>query len=198
MTVRRFHDSTLLIASHNKGKIAEIRKQLGLYIPRFTTASEENLPEPEETGQTFQENARLKALTAATTCKTPALADDSGIGLAALNGAPGIHSARWTGENKNYQAAVDRIFLELKGRVAVTEFVTVLALAWPDGGVVFAEGRCSGTLIPQPRGGAGFGYDAYFIPDGYDKTFAELGNTVKDEISARARAFQNLIQQCFQ
>jgi len=197
--MRQFHEDSLVIASHNKDKIGEIKKLLAPYVGNLVTANEKNLPEPEENGASFHDNARIKALAAVAGTNLPALADDSGICLTALNGAPGIHSARWRGESKSYQTAVDRIFVELDGRSpAAAEFVTVFALAWPDGEIIYAEGRAQGTLLPKPNGEDGFGYDAYFIPDGYTQTFSELGAAVKDNISARARALQALVKICFQ
>ncbi len=191
--MRKFDSDQLLIASHNKDKISEIKNLLSPFVRDFLTAIDHNLPEPDENGKTFHENARIKALAAATVTKIPTLADDSGLCVTALNGAPGIYSARWV-ENKNYQTAIDRIFGELNGAAATAEFICVLALAQPDGETEFFEGRCSGILIPAPRGDMGFGYDPYFIPDGHDKTFAELGAAVKDKISHRARALAALLQ----
>jgi len=195
--MRQFREDCLVIASHNKDKVAEIKKLLAPYVGHLITAGEKNLPEPEENGASFHDNARIKALTAMSATGLPALADDSGICLSALNGAPGIHSARWCGEPKNYQTAVDRIFKELNGQSTAAEFITVFALAWPNGEIVYAEGRVQGTLLPRPNGADGFGYDAYFIPDGYTQTFSELGAAVKDSISARARSLQNLVTVCF-
>jgi len=196
--MRPFREDSLVIASHNSGKVVEIKKLLAPYVRNLVTANEKKLPEPEENGETFHDNARIKALAAVAGTNLPALADDSGICLTALNGAPGIHSARWCGEPKNYQTAVDRIFKELNDQPATTEFVTVFALAWSDGEIIYAEGCVQGTLLPEPKGADGFGYDAYFIPDGYTKTFSELGATVKDSISARARALRNLVELCFE
>jgi XTP/dITP diphosphohydrolase len=195
--MRKFTEDHLVIASHNKGKIIEIEKLLSPYVKQISSARDHHLPEPEETGKTFHDNARLKALTTVAATQLPALADDSGICVEGLGGAPGIYSARWCNEDKNYQTAIDRIFKELNGAPAVTEFVTVFALAWPDGEVAFVEGRVRGTLLPAPRGQDGFGYDVYFVPDGYHQTFAELGAGVKDQISARARAMQELIRLYF-
>jgi XTP/dITP diphosphohydrolase len=182
----------LLIASHNKGKVAEIAALLAPLGCAITSAADHHLPEPDETGVTFHENAALKARAAAEAAGMPALADDSGLCMAALGSAPGIYSARWV-ENKDYQTAVDRIFRELNGADAVAEFVCVLALSQPNGDTEFFEGRCTGYLIPQPRGAEGFGYDPYFVPDGYDQTFAELGQAVKDQISHRAVALKALV-----
>jgi non-canonical purine NTP pyrophosphatase (RdgB/HAM1 family) len=186
----------ILIATHNAGKIAELTALLSPHITTIKNARDLNLLEPEETGNSFHENAALKAIAAAHTANIPALADDSGLCVAALDGAPGIYSARWA-ENKNYQFAIDRIFRELNGADATAEFVCLLALAQPNGETEFFEGRCGGTLIQTPRGGGGFGYDPYFVPEGYDKTFAELGAAVKDKISHRAIALQNLIDHYF-
>jgi XTP/dITP diphosphohydrolase len=201
--MRKFSGDEIIIATHNAGKLIEFQKLLGPYIAKISSASDYHLPEPDETGATFHENAALKALAAARATGIPALADDSGLCVVALGGSPGIYSARWV-ENKIYQTAIDRIFLELGGKPARAEFVCVLALAWPEpapvkagGEIVYAEGRCGGMLIPAPRGDDGFGYDPYFVPDNYDKTFAELGSLVKDQISHRAIAFQQLIKNYF-
>jgi XTP/dITP diphosphohydrolase len=186
----------LIIATHNRGKLAEMQKLLGPYVAKISSAADHNLPEPEETGSSFHENATIKALAAAKATGIAALADDSGLCVTELNGAPGIYSARWV-ENKNYQTAIDRIFKELNGKDTKAEFICVLALAQPGGETQYAEGRCSGTLIPTPRGTDGFGYDPYFVPDNYEKTFAELGGAVKKEISHRALAFRDLIAKYF-
>lgn len=199
----------IIIATHNAGKLIEFQKLLGPYVPKISSAADHDLPEPIETGTTFHENAALKAIAAASATGIPALADDSGLCVDALGGAPGIYSARWTYIDPspaasqhplplkgrgNYQHAVDRIFRELNGRAPCAEFVCVLALAQPDGKIEYAEGHCAGTLIPHPRGEEGFGYDPYFIPDGHTKTFAELGKDVKDKISHRALAYAALRQ----
>ncbi len=188
----RLQLSNLIIATHNRGKLAEIQTLLGSRIPNISSAADHGLPEPEETGKTFHENAALKALAAARATGILALADDSGLCVPALGGDPGIYSARWA-PNKNFQIAVDRIFSILGADQTPAEFVCVLALARPNGEVVYAEGYCTGTLFPTPRGTDGFGYDPYFVPNNYNKTFAELGSTVKDKISHRALAFQDLI-----
>jgi XTP/dITP diphosphohydrolase len=194
--MRKFSGDEIIIATHNRGKLIEFQKLLSPYIANISSAADHHLPEPDETGKTFHENAAIKALAAAKATGIPALADDSGLWVDALNGAPGIYSARWA-PNKNYQTAIDRIFLELGGKPARAEFICVLTLAWPDGETIYAEGRCSGILLPAPRGADGFGYDPYFVPDNYDKTFAELGPAIKDQISHRALAFKNLIAKYF-
>lgn len=194
--MRKFLGDELIIATHNRGKLVEIQKLLGAYVKRFSTAGDHELSEPDEIGGTFHENAELKARAATNATGIPALADDSGLCVEALGGAPGIYSARWV-QNKNYQTAMDRIFNELAGQSPRAKFICVLALAWPDREIVFAEGECAGTLVLTPRGEEGFGYDPYFIPDGYEKTFAELGHAVKEKISHRAHAFQNLIANYF-
>lgn len=201
MTARIFTEDTLLIASHNKDKIIEIKTLLSPYVKNFPTASDHNLPEPDEDGKTFHENARIKALTAAAATRIPALADDSGLCVAGLNGAPGIFSSRWamTGHEggKDFDGATKRIFKDLNGKDAAAEFVCVLALAWPDGTVVYAEGKCAGTLVYPGRGDYKFGYDPYFTPNAFNQTFAELGQAVKAKISHRALAFKALVKSSF-
>jgi len=196
--MRKFNEGKLLIASHNKDKVIEIEKLLSPYVKTFSTAREHNLMDPDEDGKTFHENARIKALTAAAATKLPALADDSGLCVAELGGAPGIFSSRWAGPDKDFDDATQRLMRDLNGRDARAEFICVLALAWPDGDVVYAEGACAGRLIYPGRGDYKFGYDPYFVPDGYNKTFSELGIAVKSEISHRARAFQALVKTTFQ
>ena len=183
----------LVIATHNKGKFAEFQTFLAGQAVRLVSAADLNLPEPDEIGNSFYENAEIKARASAVAAQLPALADDSGLCVTALGGAPGIYSARWA-LNKNFQTAMDRIFYELGDAAPQAEFVCVLALTQPNGKTHFFEGRCSGILIQQPRGSHGFGYDPYFIPDGYDQTFAELGKEVKDSISHRAQALDALIR----
>lgn len=202
--MRRFKGNELLIASHNKDKIAEIEILLSPYVKKFITAKDQNLPEPNEDGKTFHENARIKALTAAAVTKLPALSDDSGLCVEALGGAPGIYSSRWAGASKDFTAATQKIFRELgDNKNTKAEFVCVLALAYPDGEVFYAEGRSAGTLIFPGRGDYKFGYDPFFVPDGffapdgYKKTFAELGPEGKAAVSHRARAFQKLVKDYF-
>ncbi|QCO15046.1 RdgB/HAM1 family non-canonical purine NTP pyrophosphatase [Azospirillum brasilense] len=194
---RRFTGGTLVIASHNKGKVREIAALLGPYAASFVSAGELGLPEPEETGTTFIENAELKALAAAKAGHV-ALADDSGMVVPALNGDPGIYSARWAGPGKDFQMAMGKVEDGLKGQTDRSAwFVCALSLAWPDGHVETVEGRCPGTLVWPPRGAHGFGYDPMFKPDGYDITFGEMDPARKHEMSHRADAFRQLVERCF-
>jgi XTP/dITP diphosphohydrolase len=194
----------LVAATHNPGKLTEIRELMKPYGLEVVSAGELNLDEPEETGATFGDNAGLKAMTAARAYGIVALADDSGLCVEALGGAPGIYSARWAGEDKDFGAAMARVERELKARAEQppwrASFVSVLALAWPDGALETFEGRVDGTLVFPPRGTAGFGYDPIFRPDGHDRTFGEMSAEDKHGIPAdgslalshRARAFQKL------
>lgn len=196
-TPRRFTGDTLVIASHNAGKVREIADLLGPYAATFTSAGALGLPEPEETGDTFIANAVLKARAAALAGHV-ALADDSGLAVTALNGAPGIYSARWAGPEKDFAIAMRKVEDGLAGQEDRTaEFVCALALAWPDGHVEVVEGRCPGTLVWPPRGGKGFGYDPVFVPDGYTQTFAEMEPAAKHGMSHRAEAFRQLVERCF-
>lgn len=195
--MRRFEGDELLIATHNKGKAREIAELLAPYVPKFTTAADLDLPEPEETGVTFAENAILKARAAATASGKIALADDSGLSVMALNGDPGIYSARWGGENKDFHLAMRKVHEALgnsKDRSAA--FICVLALGWPDGHAEVFEGCVEGQIVWPMRGEKGFGYDPIFVPDGYGKTFAEMNAQEKQAISHRARAFDLLVRNC--
>jgi XTP/dITP diphosphohydrolase len=161
-----------------------------------------SLPEPEETGVTFAENAALKAAAAARAAKLPALADDSGLEVEALGGAPGIYSARWAGASKDFSVAMRRVADELRARDAWTvpgpaaNFIAVLCLAWPDGETAIFEGRVDGHLVWPPRGTKGFGYDPMFVPDGHTVTFGEMEPNAKHAISHRARAFRLFARAC--
>jgi XTP/dITP diphosphohydrolase len=194
---RRFTGDRLVIASHNKGKVREIALLLGDYVAQFPSAGELNLPEPEETETTFIGNAELKARAAATGSRLPALADDSGLVVPALNGDPGIYSARWAGPDKDFAIAMERVRRELGAKDPSAHFVCALALAWPDGEVEAVEGRVYGRLVFPPRGERGFGYDPIFIPDGHDITFAEMDPNDKHRMSHRADAFAQLVDRCF-
>jgi len=197
---RRFIGSALILATHNKGKLPEIAALLAPFGIELRAAGELGLPEPEETGETFIANAELKALAAATASGIPALADDSGLAVRALGGAPGIYSARWAGPGKDFGAAMARVQQELDARGDPDRraaFVSALSLAWPDGHVESVEGRLDGQLVFPPRGDRGFGYDPIFIPAGYDQTFGELDPDLKQRISHRALAFRHLVAACF-
>jgi len=193
---------TLVIATHNAGKLKELGDLFGASGPRLVSAAELGLPEPEETGDSFQSNARLKARAAAFIARLPALADDSGLAVDALGGAPGVFSARWAGEGRDFSAAMARVERELRAVGAPSpwsaHFLSALAFAWPDGSVEVYEGRVDGTLVFPPRGSLGFGYDPIFLPDGHDRTFGEMTREEKHglldgggrALSHRARAFQ--------
>jgi XTP/dITP diphosphohydrolase len=195
--IRKLKPGPLVIASHNEGKVREIRALLGQYGIEPVSAAELDLPEPEETGTTFVANAELKALQAADLSGLPALADDSGLCVDALNGDPGIFSARWGGPSKNFVLAMESVESNLaeQGPDAsrAAHFVCALALAWPDGHVEWFEGRVDGTLVWPPRGDNGFGYDAMFVRDGDTQTFGEIDPDAKHAISHRADAFRQLV-----
>ncbi|MFD1624663.1 RdgB/HAM1 family non-canonical purine NTP pyrophosphatase [Azospirillum griseum] len=198
MTIpRRFTGDTLVIASHNAGKVREIAELLGPYAARFTTAGALGLPEPEETGDSFVANAELKARAAAAAGHV-ALADDSGLVVPALNGDPGIYSARWAGPTKDFALAMRKVEDGLVGQTDRSAyFVCALSLAWPDGHVETVEGRCYGTLVWPPQGLHGFGYDPMFRPDGHSLTFGEMDPAAKHAMSHRADAFAQLVERCF-
>ena len=192
----------LVIATHNAGKLREFEELLRPFDLSLLGAAALGLEEPEETGSTFRGNAILKAQAAARASRFVALADDSGLCVDALDGAPGVYSARWAGATKDFGAAMARVERELEAHAAPppwrAAFVSVLALAWPDGAVETFEGRVDGSLVFPPRGTAGFGYDPIFRPDGHDRTFGEMSSHEKHGIpvdgslalSHRARAFQ--------
>ncbi len=195
--MRIFDGDELLIATHNNGKAREIAELLAPYVKTFVTAGDLDLPEPEETGKTFAENAILKAQAAAQASGKVSLADDSGLAVNALNGDPGIYSARWGGPKKDFNLAMQKVHEALgdtEDRSAY--FVCVLALGWPDGHSEVFEGRINGTIIWPMRGDKGFGYDPVFQADGYDITFAEMEPSDKHAISHRANAFELLVKHC--
>jgi XTP/dITP diphosphohydrolase len=199
----------LVIASHNPGKLWEMRGLLEPYGVDSVSAGDLGIPEPEETGSTFQENARLKAEVSAKASQLPAFADDSGLCVEALGGAPGIYSARWAGPGRDFRMAMEKVHHGLLACGAVTPearrayFIAALCVAWPDGHVEEFEGRVDGTLIWPPRGDKGFGYDPMFLPDGQDLTFGEMMSVEKHGLppagrglSHRARAFLKLARAC--
>jgi len=197
--MRKFDGDELLIATHNKGKVREISDLLLPYISKFYSASEFNLDEPEETGTTFAENAVLKAQLAAKTSGKVSLADDSGLAVNALGGDPGVYSARWGGQNKDFSLAMKKVHEALgdaKDRSAY--FVCVLAIAWPDGHVEIFEGRVNGNIVWPMKGDKGFGYDPIFQADGYDITFAQMNPNEKHKISHRAKAFDLFVKKCLE
>lgn len=184
---------SLVVASHNRGKLREIVELLAPFGIETKGAGELGLPEPEETGATFAENAALKARAAMQGANMAALADDSGLAVAALDGAPGIYSARWAGPEKDFAAAMARVETELKNRNTNdmrAKFVCALALAEPGGGMQIFEGEVHGKLVFPPCGNKGFGYDPIFVADGMDKSFGEIDPALKHSISHRARAFE--------
>ncbi|MGB4106388.1 MAG: RdgB/HAM1 family non-canonical purine NTP pyrophosphatase [Alphaproteobacteria bacterium] len=195
--MRRFDGSELVIATHNSGKAREISELLKPYIKTFHTAAELDLPEPEETARTFTGNAAIKAVAAAKLSGIPALADDSGLSVTALNGEPGIYSARWA-LDKDFNVAMAEVNRRLGKSVdRSAAFICALALAWPDGYVESFEGRIDGNLIWPPRGGKGFGYDPFFIPEGDTRTYGEIEPEEKHKTSHRAKAFEKLVKTCF-
>src|SRR5215475_3728490 len=201
----------IVIATHNPGKLAEMSELLAPYGVEAVSAGELGLGEPEETGDTFHANARIKAAAAARAARLPAFADDSGIVVDALDGAPGIYSARWAGPTKDFNAAMAQIERLLRERGATTpsrrtaHFVSALCVAWPDDHLEEVEARVDGTLVWPPRGTAGFGYDPMFLPDGHERTFGEMTSIEKHGLpplglglSHRARAFVKLAERCLE
>ena len=198
-----------MIATHNPGKLWEMRGLLEPFGVDSVAAIELGLIEPDETGASFRENARIKAEAAARASHLAAFADDSGLAINALGGAPGIHSARWAGPNRDFRAAMEKINEKLQACGAATpqarraHFIAALCVAWPDGHVEEFEGRVDGTLVWPPRGDKGFGYDPIFLPDGHDLTFGEMMSVEKHRLpplglglSHRARAFLKLAEAC--
>ena len=198
-----------MIATHNPGKLVEMRELLAPHGVEAISAGDLGLGEPEETGDTFSANARIKAVAAAQSAQLPAFADDSGLVVDALDGAPGIFSARWAGPNKDFTVAMTRIERLLQERGATTpsqrsaHFVSGLCVAWPDGHLEEVEARADGTLVWPPRGTAGFGYDPIFMPDRHTRTFGEMSSLEKHGLpplglglSHRARAFVKLAEIC--
>jgi XTP/dITP diphosphohydrolase len=195
---RRFSGDRLVIASHNPGKVKEIAELVRPFGVAVVSAGALGLPEPEETGSSFAENAALKARAAAAAAGLPALADDSGLVVAALDGAPGIYSARWAGPGKDFSVAMEKVEKALAGKDdRRAHFACALALAWPDGHVELFEGTVHGSLVWPPRGTRGFGYDPMFLADDRDETFGEMEPAEKHRISHRARAFRLLVEGCF-
>jgi XTP/dITP diphosphohydrolase len=199
----------VVIATHNAGKLREMRELLAPYGIATESAGDLSLPEPRETGKTFAANARIKALTAARASGKVSFADDSGLVVDALDGEPGIHSARWAGPDKDFRAAMNRIQTLLIERGAKrpdqrrAHFVAALCLAWPDSHVEEFEGRVDGVAVWPPRGNKGFGYDPLFRPHGFDRTFGEMTAEEKhglppkgQGLSHRARAFLKLADAC--
>jgi XTP/dITP diphosphohydrolase len=189
----------LVLATHNRGKLAEIDAMLRPFEVRVVSAADIGLPEPVEDAPDFAGNARLKALVAAEASNRPALSDDSGFCVAALDGAPGVFSARWAGPGKDFAGAMARVEKELAESGAADRrawFVCVLCLAWPDGHTEHFEGRVDGTAVWPPRGAHGFGYDPMFVPEDATQTFGEMTPAEKHARNHRARAFALLLASC--
>jgi len=209
--VRSLSSDQVVIATHNPGKLAEMRELLAPYAITAISADELGLAEPDENGMTFIENACIKALAAARAARMPALADDSGLVVEALDGAPGVHSARLAGADRNFQGAMATIEQQLQAQGATAperrraQFVSALCLAWPDGHTEQFEARVGGTLVWPPRGDRGFGYDPIFLPNGQQRTFGEMSSEEKHGLpprgrglSHRARAFIKLAEACLE
>ena len=201
----------IVIATHNPGKLREMRELLAPYGVEAVSAGELGLGEPEETGTSFRDNARIKAQAAAQATGMPAFADDSGLAVDALDGEPGIYSARWAGDAKDFDHAMRRVEEELQARGAATpaqrraHFVSALCVAWPDGHTEDFEATVDGVQVWPGRGTLGFGYDPMFLPDGHDRTFGEMPGYEKHGLpprgkglSHRARAFLMLAAACLQ
>ncbi|MCP4316796.1 MAG: RdgB/HAM1 family non-canonical purine NTP pyrophosphatase [Hyphomicrobiales bacterium] len=207
--MRKLSENRLVIASHNQGKIRELRDLLDPLGYELVTAGDLNLEEPEETGLTFEDNAKLKALAAAKASDLPALSDDSGLSVDALEGAPGIYSARWGGPEKDFNIAMGRVHRELEGEGSgnrTARFVSVICLAWPDGHMELFRGEVEGAIVWPPRGNQGFGYDPVFQPIGFETTFGQMSADSKhgwkpgqeQALSHRARAFKMFFEQCLE
>jgi XTP/dITP diphosphohydrolase len=208
MTDRRL-SGKVVIATHNSGKLREMRELLAPYGIEAVSAGELHLAEPDETGLTFIANAYIKAKAACDASGLPAFSDDSGLCVEALNGDPGIYSARWAGPEKDFSAAMAKIEAELAKKEAKepsqrrAHFISALSIVWPDGEQIEVEGRVDGTLVWPPRGDAGFGYDPMFLPDDHTRTFGEMTSIEKHGLpplglglSHRARAFTMLAKLC--
>jgi XTP/dITP diphosphohydrolase len=209
--MHRIISDRLVIATHNPGKLVEMRELLAPYGIEAVSAAELKLPEPNETGATFSENARIKAESAARASGLPAFADDSGLAVDALGGAPGIYSARWGGPEKDFFSAMAKVEAALQAKGATTQaqrtaqFVSALSVAWADGHTEEFEAKVDGTLVWPPRGERGFGYDPMFLPDGFDRTFGQMDRDEKHGLpprgkglSHRARAFVKLAEACLE
>lgn len=201
MTVRCFSGDELVIATHNRGKMAEFADMMQGRGIRFYAATDFNLPSPPETGTTFLENGTIKALAAAKGSGKIALADDSGLCVAALGGAPGVYSADMAEKpdgSRDFDWAMDKLLDQLKGKDdRRAYFVSCIVLAWPDGHVESVEGHALGRILTEKRGRGGHGFDPLFMPDGYDVTYGEMPHAEKNKISHRAIAFKMMMDKCF-
>ncbi|MBV2183318.1 MAG: RdgB/HAM1 family non-canonical purine NTP pyrophosphatase [Rhizobium sp.] len=213
--MRKLDTRTIVVASHNAGKIAEIADLIGPFGFSARSAAELKFAEPDETGTTFEENAAIKALASARAAGMPALSDDSGLVVDALDGAPGVYTANWAERedgSRDFAMAMEKVEKALAERGATTpeqrtgRFVSVLCLAWPDGHTEFFRGEIEGQIVWPPRGTAGFGYDPVFQPEGYETTFGEMTSEEKhgwkhgdaDALSHRARAFKLFVETCLE
>lgn len=204
MTRRRFAGDRLVLATHNRGKVDEFAILLRPRGVSVLSAGALGLAEPEETEPTFEGNALIKARAAVAATGLPALSDDSGLVVPALDGAPGVHTARWAGPGRDFDMAMERVAEALRRRCGTfdaadprAEFVAVLCLAWPDGHAELYEGRCAGTLVERPRGDNRFGFDPMFVPEGETRTFAEMDPVEKHKFSHRGRAVRALLAGSF-
>ncbi len=200
---RRLSGETLVLGSHNPKKLKELAGLLAGSGIQVRSATDLRLEEPDETAADFRGNATLKAQAAAVATGLPSLADDSGLVVHGLDGAPGVHSARWAGPDQDYPAAMARIRDALAARFGSfaaadqrAAFFSVICLAWPDGGCAYFEGRVDGTLVETPRGAGGFGYDPMFVPEGETRTMAELTAEEKDRLSHRGKAMRAFAAAC--
>ena len=213
--MRKLHTRTIVVASHNAGKIREIAELIAPFGFSAKSAAELALEEPAETGTTFEENAAIKALASATASGLPALSDDSGLMVDALDGQPGVYTANWAERedgSRDFTIAMEKVEKALSERGATTaeqrtaRFVSVLCLAWPDGHTEFFRGEVEGSVVWPPRGDKGFGYDPVFQPKGYDTTFGEMSSEEKhgwkhgepEALSHRARAFKRFVETCLE
>jgi XTP/dITP diphosphohydrolase len=196
--MRKMTEPELILATHNKGKTSEIKALLKEFPVSVVSAGELHLPEPEETGSTFIENAIIKARTIAETTQKPALADDSGLCVSALDGKPGLYSARWAGPDRDFKMAMQKINEAIgKNPDRSAFFFCALALVWPDGEEAVITGRVDGTIVWPPRGDKGHGYDPFFVPDQDSRTFAEMDQAEKNRLSHRSRALRALVERHF-
>lgn len=196
---RRLTESRLVVASHNPGKVAEIADLIAPFAIEAVSASKLGLAEPDETEATFVGNALIKAHAAANAASLPALSDDSGLCVDALDGEPGVYSARWAGPRKDFREAMRKVHERLRevgAKDLTAHFVCALAIAWPDGHAETFEGRVTGQLVWPPRGTLGFGYDPMFVPEGHTITFGEMRPAQKHAMSHRARAFAKFVEAC--
>lgn len=213
--MRKLETKTIIVASHNAGKIREINDLIGPFGFSAKSAAELNFEAPEETGTTFEENAAIKALASAKASGLPALSDDSGLAIDALDGAPGVYTADWAEKGdgtRDFDMAMEKVEKALSEKGAVTSdtrkgrFVSVLCLAWPDGHLETFRGEVEGTIVWPPRGEQGFGYDPVFQPEGYETTFGEMSSEEKhgwkpgaaEALSHRARAFKLFVETCLE